>query len=50
MTDKYYKETVQVGDEIHGLRVVNVFGQDRGVTLEYLETGELFVAYMQRSK
>lgn len=50
LTDKRYKEKVQIGDEVHGLRVVDIFGQNRGVTLEYLETGERFVAFMQSAK
>jgi hypothetical protein len=49
ITDKSYKERVQVGDEIHGLKVINIFGLDRGVTLEYLETGERFVAFLPGS-
>ena len=50
ITDKTYKERVLVGDELHGLKVVNIFGNDRGVTLEYLETGERFVAYLPGAK
>lgn len=49
ITDKRYKERVQIGDEVHGLKVINVFGRDRGVTLEYLETGERFVAFLATS-
>lgn len=50
LTDSRYKEKVQVGDEIHGLRVVDIFGENRGVTLEYLETGEKFVAYLKSAR
>ena len=50
MTDQHFKERVQVGDEVHGLKVVSIFGRDRGVRLQYLETGEFFVAYMPSAK
>ncbi|MFP6584220.1 MAG: hypothetical protein VCD00_16915 [Candidatus Hydrogenedentota bacterium] len=45
-TDTTFKERLSIGDEIHGLKLVNVFGNNRGVTIEYLETGERFVSYL----
>lgn len=46
-TDKTHKELrLAIGDEIHGLKLLNVFGNNRGVTIEYLETGERFVSYL----
>lgn len=48
--DRSYKEQVEIGDEIHGLKVLDIFGQNRGVVLEYLETGERFNAFMPGQK
>lgn len=42
LTGETFKENVRVGEEFYGLRFVSIIGRDRGVNLEYLETGETF--------
>ena len=37
-----YKEQVRVGEEFYGLKLVEIIGDNQGVTLEYLETDETF--------
>jgi hypothetical protein len=44
-TDETHKERLSIGDELHGLKLVSVFGKNRGITMEYLQTGERFVAF-----
>lgn len=46
MTSQTYFERMAIGEEMHGVRLLGVFGEDRGVRMEYLETGERFVAYL----
>jgi len=46
MTSKTYFERMAIGEEMHGVRLLSVVGEDRGVRMEYLETGERFVAYI----
>ncbi len=46
MTSQTYFERMAIGEEMHGVRFLSVFGEDRGVRMEYLETGERFVAYL----
>ena len=46
MTSQTYFERMGIGEEMHGVRLLGVFGDDRGVRMEYLETGERFVAYL----
>ena len=41
------QERVAIGDELHGVRVVDVFGNNRGVTVEFLETGERDVVFLK---
>ena len=45
-TDETHKEWLSIGDQIYGMKLVDVFGNNRGVTMEYLETGERFVSYL----
>lgn len=45
--DETYKEKIAVGDELHGVRIVDVFGNNRGVTVEFLETGERSVIFLE---
>lgn len=42
LTGERFDERVRVGEEFYGLRLLNIIGMDRGVRLEYLETGESF--------
>ena len=46
MTSETYFERLAIGEEMHGIKVLNVFGEDRGVRLEYLKTGERYIAYL----
>lgn len=42
-TDKEsHQEKVRVGEEFYGLRLVAIIGNNQGVTMEYLETGQAF--------
>lgn len=50
LTSQTFNERMAIGDEMHGLRFLDVFGVDRGVRLEFLETGERFIAYLPASK
>lgn len=50
MTSKKYREQLAIGEEKHGIRVLDVYGDDLGVRLEYLETGERFIAYLPGAK
>ena len=47
MTSETFTERMSIGEEMHGVRFLSVFGDDRGVRMEYLETGERFVAYLR---
>jgi hypothetical protein len=49
LTGQYLDEQMYVGDEKHGVKIINVFGDNLGVTVEYLETTEQYVIY-RRSK
>lgn len=46
MSSKTYREQLAIGEEKHGIRVLSVYGDDLGVQIEYLETGERFIAYL----
>ena len=46
LTSEYYEERLSVGEEIHGIKFIDVFGNDRGIRWEFLETGERYVAYL----
>lgn len=46
MTNQTFIEHMAIGEEMHGVRLLGVFGEDRGVRMEYLETGERFIAYI----
>lgn len=39
---KTYREQVRVGEEFYGLKLVEIIGNNQGVTLEYQETDETF--------
>ncbi len=45
-----FKEKLAVGEEAHGIRVIGIVGNDRGVELEYLETGDKWQAVLDRFK
>lgn len=50
MTNKTYSERMTLGEEMHGARLLSVIGKDRGVRMEYLETGEIFEVYFPAAK
>ncbi len=50
LTSESFTERLSVGEEMHGIKFLGVFGKDRGVRLEYLETGERYVAYLPSQK
>jgi hypothetical protein len=50
LTSETYKEQMRVGEEMHGIKFIEVFGDYKGVRLEYLETGDRFVSLLRRAK
>ena len=47
ITDQTFDdESYRIGDIAHGVKIMSIFGLDRGVTLRYLETGEKYVAFL----
>jgi hypothetical protein len=50
LTSESFDERLSVGEEIHGIKFLGIFGNDRGVRLEFLETGERYIAYMSSQK
>lgn len=50
MTNETYDEHMAFGEEKYGVRLLGVFGEDRGVRMEYLETGERFIAYVPSAR
>ena len=41
LTGETFKEQPRIGEVLHGMKFIEVVGNNRGVKLEYLETGEL---------
>lgn len=50
LTSETHKETLSVGEEMHGVKFLGVFGENRGVRLEYIETGERYTALLDSAK
>ena len=50
LEDKVYSEQLRVGEEIHGLKLVDIVGNNQGVTLEFLESGEIFNEFMKSAQ
>ena len=46
MTSETFFERMGIGEEMHGIKLLSIFGEDRGVRLEYLKTGERYIAYL----
>lgn len=42
LQDLMYSERMRVGEEIHGVKLVDIIGNNRGVVMEFLESGETF--------
>lgn len=47
---KTYDERLSVGEEMHGIKFLDVYGANRGITYEYLETGDKYIALMDAAK
>lgn len=45
LEDKVYEERMRPGEEIHGLKLVKVIGNNQGVTFEFIENGDIFDVY-----
>ena len=51
LTDETFKnEKIRIGETAHGIKILSIFGQRRGVMLRYLETGEKYVAFLPASE
>lgn len=50
ISSETFKERLSVGEEMHGIRFVSVYGDDRGIIYEYLETGERYIALLDSAK
>jgi hypothetical protein len=50
LTSETFDERLAIGEELHGVKFIGVFGKDRGAKMEYSETGERFVAYLKSQK
>ncbi len=50
MTSETHFERMRVGEEMHGIKLLGVFGDDKGVRIEYVETGDRDVVYLPYAK
>jgi len=50
LSSETFSVKMSIGEEMHGLRFLDIFGNNRGVRLEYIETGERFIAYVPAAK
>lgn len=50
LEDILYEERVRAGEEIHGLKLLKIIGNNQGVTLEFIESGDIFDVYMDSAK
>lgn len=50
LSSQTYDERLSVGEDAHGVRFIEVFGNSRGIRWEFMETGERFVAYLPSAK
>ncbi len=41
LENETYSEVVRMGQEIHGIKIVEVIGRGKGIVIEYLETHEI---------
>jgi len=48
LSGETYSERPRIGEVFHGMKFVDVVGNNRGVEMEYLETGEL-IKFMVRA-
>ena len=50
LEDILYEERMRLGEEIHGLKLIKIIGNNQGVTLEFLESGDVFDVYMKSAQ
>ena len=50
LEDMLYEERVRLGEEIHGLKLIKIIGNNQGVTFEFLESGDIFDVYMKSAQ
>lgn len=50
LTSQTHDERLSVGEDAHGVKFVEVFGNGRGIRWEFMETGERFVAYLPSAR
>lgn len=51
LTDETFRnEKLRIGESIHGIKILSIFGKRRGVMLQYIETGERYVAFLPSSE
>lgn len=50
LSSQTFNERLSVGEDVHGVKFVEVFGNSRGIRWEFMETGERFVAYLPSAK
>lgn len=48
--EKFDNQRMRMGESAFGIRVLSVFGKSRGVMLQYIETGERYVAFLPTSE
>lgn len=44
--ETFRREKLRLGDKAHGIKILSIFGKRRGVMLQYMETGEKYVAFL----
>lgn len=50
LDSKTYDERLSVGEDAHGVKFLEVFGNGRGIRWEFMETGQRFIAYLPSAK
>lgn len=50
LTSEYFSEKLYVGDIKHGIKIVSIFGDNIGVTVEYLETADIYNVFLPSVK
>ncbi|MCH7959806.1 MAG: hypothetical protein IID08_06735 [Candidatus Hydrogenedentes bacterium] len=50
LEDILYEERLRPGEEIHGLKLIKIIGNNQGVTFEFIESGDFFDVYMKSAQ
>lgn len=50
MNSQTYEVKLTRGEEMHGIKMLNFFGDDKGIEIEYSETGERAIVYLPSAK